>query len=287
MACDLRSWKLWMIAAAGFTTLAAIPAVAQHAADGSTREFAVVSIHKSHAQIPFPTAELKPGEFVLHNGTAAFLIQIAYGLPTAPDGGPAWTRSERFNLDAQVGEVTMQSWKGLSVEEQKARTLAMLRILLADRFHLQTKLKTRKMPVYELVVAQGGPKLTPAGAPHPRLDPKPGWSRFSTENASVAQFAQALRAEPELQGREIVDKTGLSGLWDFDLQWLPRIIFEKDSFSANLAQGERVTSQFQPLGPSYPQQPTLFDALKQQLGLKLVPERAPIQVLGIEHIEKP
>lgn len=267
--------------------LAAIPGRAQQTASAGMPDFAVVSLQKSDTQVPFPTAALKPGEFVLHSGTAAFLIQIAYGLPTAPQGGPEWVRSEQFDLTAQVGEKVMRSWKGLPAEEQKARTMAMLQTLLASRFHLQAKLETKKMPVYFLVVAKGGPKLTPAGAPHPKFNPKPGWSRLSTDRSSASEFAQALRAEPELEGREVIDRTGLSGVWDFDLQWLPRLIFAKDSYTANLAQGESVTSTFQPLGPSYPLQPTLFDALRQQLGLELVPEKAPVQVLAIAHIEKP
>jgi uncharacterized protein (TIGR03435 family) len=279
------SRNLWIVAAAIAAVLTNASSLAQQTPSGRAPDFAMVSIHKSHTTMLFPQAQLRPGQFVFRDGTADFLIQIAYGLQTEPVGGPKWVHSERFDLDARADNSVMRSWKGLSVEEQKARTLVMLRSLLSDRFHLQASFEIRNMPVYALVVAKGGPKLTPAGTAQPKLNLKQGWATILLDRATTTQFVQMLRMEPELQGREVIDQTELSGLWQFNLQWppRPRVIIPTGPY-AGLDGSDPALA---PFGTSSWHPYTLFDELKRQLGLELIPEKAPIQVLAIQHIEKP
>lgn len=286
-----KSWKSWRIATALVAAGAiAISGKAQQTSIARAPEFAVVSIRKSHSQLIYPAAQLRPGQFAFRDGTVAFLIQIAYGLQIPPEGGADWVYSERFDLDAKAGDAITRSWKSLPVQEQKTETLGMLRTLLAERFHLRTKLTTRKMPVYVLTVAEGGPKLISASAPQPKLDPKKGWATIQLDRASLAQFAQTLRAEPELQGREVIDETGLTGLWRFNLQWRPMAVaIPRDaSYSAGATRpwNETPPSSLPPAG-FLPGSAPLFEELKQELGLELVPEKRPVQVLVIDHIRKP
>jgi uncharacterized protein (TIGR03435 family) len=142
--------------------------------------------------------------------------------------------------------------------------------LLADRFKLKTHYETKEMPMYELVPAKSGPKLSKAPSSVTTA------AQFSIGNSMIRSKAmtmdvltQILESRPEIGGRLIVNKTGLSGLYDLSLKWAPT--------TANVG------------GASTPDAdgPSLFTAIEEQLGLKLVPTKGPGQVLVIDHIERP
>jgi uncharacterized protein (TIGR03435 family) len=186
-------------------------------------------------------------------------------------GLPSWTKSEHYDIEAKVDDEDVPKWKALSPSQ---RRLA-LQPLLVTRFNLQFHHETRERPTYSLVVAKHGPKLHKAqlGETYPnsvRGPDGPGSSGESTvtpgkivlKGSTLSGLAHLLSS----QGlrHPVVDKTGLTDIYDITLRWSPDDIGSSD---ASL--------------------PSLFTALQEQLGLKLEYNKNPIDVIVIDHIEKP
>jgi uncharacterized protein (TIGR03435 family) len=144
-----------------------------------------------------------------------------------------------------------------------------LQSLLVDRFHLTCHFVTKQLPVYDMVLARGGPKLAQTTAPPERQHSvnSNGDSRkidMSVRGVTMTEAAVALSGEVE---RIVVDKTGLTGNYDFHLSFATENARAQDTDAASL--------------------PTLFTALEEQLGLKLIPSKGPVKVLVIDSVEKP
>lgn len=192
----------------------------------------------------------------------AVAISSAYDLqPDQLIGDPSWINSDRWDIVAKTGAPA--TWD----QENK-----MLQPLLADRFKLKVHWETRQLPQYELVVARGGPKIRQTSR-NGDANARGGRTRIEKglidgHEISSAQFANFLRGE---LGRPVVDKTGLRGTYDFKLQWVP------DESQPN-SEGEAP--------PPDSAGPSVFAAI-QELGLKLKAIREPVEVLTIDHVEKP
>ncbi len=190
------------------------------------------------------------------------LIVLAYGLHTPEQivNLPSWASSDGLDIKAKVDEETAARWRNLPDAEVDRRQLPMIQSLLADRFQLRVHREIRQLPILRLVVAKGGPKLkvSPADA-----WPASGMSNryISGEATSMHTFVFNLSHE---MGRQVVDETGLTGSYDFELRWTP------DDQQGTPDAG-----------------PTVFTALEEQLGLKLVSARGPVEVIIIDHIERP
>lgn len=195
-------------------------------------------------------------------------------------GLPDWAMSERYDVTAKVAPADLPAYHALTGKQRAA----MLQSVLADRFQLHAHRETRDRPVYALVVAAGGPKLKEAipGELHPntaKANPSgfvhgatifaTGQGQLTGEAAGMADLALALsNSEAEILGRTVVDKTGLTGRYDFILQ-----------MDADLSSQDAAARQ-------QDQTAALFTAL-QQLGLKLQPATAPAEYLVVDHLEKP
>jgi uncharacterized protein (TIGR03435 family) len=152
----------------------------------------------------------------------------------------------------------------------------MMQKLLEDRFKLTLHRETRVLPAYTIVVASGGPKLTPNDS-NPTGLPSllfRGLGVLPAVNASMADFAGVMQSA--VLDRPVVDKTGLPGRYDFTLTWTPD------------------DSQFRSFGVRMPPPsadanapPVLFTAIQEQLGLKLESTNAPVEVLVIDRVERP
>lgn len=181
-----------------------------------------------------------------------------------PPGLPGWADNDRFDIEAKADDETTAAMEKLSTKEQDHLESQMLQSLLADRFQLRVHYESKSQPVYELVLAKGGPQIEPLPPDH-----KPGWGmkfmpgEFVVNGKSISEFAHALSIS-NLAGRTVVDKTGLTGNYDFDLKWTP----DNDQGTPDAG-------------------PTLFTALEEQLGLKLVPAKAPVQTLIVDRVERP
>ena len=230
----------------------------------------------------FEVATIKPGNpeaqgkgimvrgrnFSTINTSLSDLITFAYGLHARQiTGGPAWLESEKYDLVAKPdgeGQPNDKQWKG------------MVQKLLADRFKLTFHRDKKELSVFAIVVGKNGPKLTKsAGDPNglPGLFFR-GLGDLPARNATMADFAGVMQRA--VLDRPVVDQTGLSGRFDFELKWTP------DEFQFS-GMGIKVP----PPGDNPNAPPDLETAMRDELGLNLVSTKAPVEVLVIDKVEKP
>jgi uncharacterized protein (TIGR03435 family) len=225
------------------------------------------------------------------NASLRLLIQFAYAPHDSPHwlplpasqvvGGPAWIDSEGFDIDTKPANPDpKQQW-------------LMWQNLLADRFQLKLHRETRELPVYIMSAAPGGLQLPPAKnvvcvefAPGTRPRPVPGkvdcgyvagpiggyTAGLLHIEGSKVRMAGLVRELALILDRPILDRTGFTGEFDLNLSFAA-----DDSIKAMPRQKQ----------PSDPNLPNLLTALEQQLGLKLVPAKAPVEVLVVDHAERP
>ena len=195
-------------------------------AAGNAPELEVASIKpsKSDAATMTYTAYGLKAEGV----TVRFLIRQAYGLDDDEIvGGPDWIKSKTYDVEAKGGNTDVVELTRLSLDERRA----MLQPLLTDRFKLAIHRETRELPIYALVVVKKGPKLKeakpgdtyPNGIKGPDGLPHAGtmsWERGRLEAQGVS-MTSLVRPLSRVLGRTVLDKTGLTGKYDFTLEWEP------------------------------------------------------------------
>jgi uncharacterized protein (TIGR03435 family) len=201
-------------------------------------------------------------------------------------GGPKWIHSDMYRIDATAsGHPSAEMMMG-----------PMLQALLEDRFKLKIRRETKEGPVYALTLAGGSPRLKPSveGAcvqmPLTFPVPKPpSGQRFcrdlisllnpsvEAEGSTVSEFSKLLNL---VLDRPVIDKTGLNGTFDIRLE------FARDAATPGLrTPGALLNAPAQPSAD--PGKPTIFTAIREQLGLKLTPATGPVERLVIDHIERP
>jgi uncharacterized protein (TIGR03435 family) len=213
------------------------------------------------------------------------MVSVAYKTrPSQIIGGPAWSDSTMFDVQGKAAEAAGTD-----------SMLLMLQALLEDRFQLKIRHEIREGPVYELTVAKGGYRLKPSRDCVP-FDPNhlprqttPGearidycgrmsrggdGSRSTVEGTGVDVIPRIGLLTPSIIGflsetldRTVIDKTGLTGAFDFRLEWAPQ--------RASAEQADDVDA------------PSIFTAVREQLGLKLEAGKGPVDYLVIDHAEKP
>jgi len=246
--------------------------------------FEVVSIKRNTSVAP-ARARLEPGRFTAVNAPVFQILRQAYDIqPFQVANAPDWITSERYDILAKAPE-------GVDV----GRALpSLLRSLLNDRFMFRSHIESREMPTYELVLARKDRKLgaklqqapvdcaAPAGAqvppPSPQSDEPPCAvmgtpGRYQMRGFPISRFAQILGSP---LNRFVVDKTGLTGTWNLELEFTPDQM-------PNIPPGALPPGVTLPS----PDAPSLFTAVQEQLGLKLEAARGPVEVLVIDNIERP
>ena len=231
-------------------------------------EFEVATIKPSDPDRQGRGFRVNNRQFSTINTTLSNLITFAYGIHAKQiTGGPGWIDTEKYDLTGQPngeGQPNDRQWK------------SMIQKLLAERFKLSFHREKKELSVYAITVAKSGPKLTKSEA-----DPNGlptlffrGLGNLPARNATMADLAGLLQGA--VLDRPVVDQTGITGRWDFVLNWTP------DEF------------QFSGLGVRPPQPannaaapPDLFTAFQEQLGLKLETTKAPAEVFIIDRVEKP
>ena len=228
--------------------------------------FAVASIK------PSPTGPRNKGiRIVGHrlsgtNQTVSDLIGYSYGVQRSQiSGGPQWLESELFDVLAEPdgeGQPSNQQWT------------IMVQKLLTDRFKLAFHREKKEMSVFTLALAKGGPKLTPSA------DDPNGFPSFASRlgnvvarNANMDDFAGLMQYGLD---RPVLNQTGLTGKFDFDLNWTP------DDFQLAV-RGIKPP----PIVDPDKAPPNQYIAIQEQLGLKLESTKAPADVLVIDHVEEP
>ncbi|HWC96084.1 MAG TPA: TIGR03435 family protein [Candidatus Sulfopaludibacter sp.] len=182
-------------------------------------------------------------------------------------GAPAWVDSDRFDIEAQAE-------KPSSLEEHHR----MMQSLLAERFHLQFHMETKELPMYALTVDTSGAKLMlhdAANSGDPWIEQTrdaPFHARWKATASPMDLFAFRLAA---IMDRPVVDQTGLKGNYDFTLTYTMDLPANAPpNFMLN---GEPVDTTG----------PTIYQAVRQQLGLRLEARKGPVKVMVIDHVERP
>jgi uncharacterized protein (TIGR03435 family) len=222
-------------------------------AQSPTFEAATVKINNSNSgATAFPG--IRNGMLTGTNATLHEYLRAAYDLSESRIFGPAWLDTDKYDISAKPPQGATP-----------AEILQMLRPLLNDRFQMTTHREMRELPVFEMVVAKGGVKmaLSTPEQPFPKPPANPGGA-MNMGAGTMPQIAQRLGGAA---GRPILDKTGLDGKYGFLLIYA------------------RPSPQPQPqLHANAP--PDFFTAVEQQLGLKLVPAKAPVEVLVVDRAER-
>jgi uncharacterized protein (TIGR03435 family) len=237
---------------------------------------------------------LEPGgRFVANGVNVSTLIQIAYNVKENQiSGAPSWFNSDRFDIQAKPDDAAAAEMQKLPLEQRGEQSRQMLQSLLADRFKLKLGHETKELSVYLLTVAKNGPRFhesaTPnhqgaAGSGPPRAGiMMNGRGQLTVTDAKLEMFANVLSHQ---LGRIVLDKTGLSGKYDFTLHWTPG----PNEGPMMPGPGPGPDREGPGGAPPPPEQsgPSLFTALQEQLGLKLESQKAPVDILVVEHVERP
>jgi len=214
---------------------------------------------------------LKDGSFMARGVTLQRLIEMAYHVPAAQISGPQdLLNKTKFDVDAKLAPQYVQQMS----EHKGGEDQSMLRSILADQFKLVAHSEAQKLPAYDLVADPSGPKLQASDGRASMFHL--GRGELSSTGAPLELLAAQLSAR---LGKPVVDKTGLKGVYSFYLHWTP-----------DPSEDELLKQSGEPLFPEPPAEangPTLTNALQEQLGLKLVPQNEPVQVLVVDHAELP
>lgn len=227
------------------------------------------------------------GRMEVTNMTLKDMMTLAWQVqPFQVEGGPPWISSARYDINAKAEKAPAQGEMPL-----------MMQALLQDRFGLVIRKETREMPIYAIVLARKDGKLGPkmieskegSCVKYDPQQPPPtergkapafcgnmfmGLNRMQAVAAPVSNLPGMMS---RMLGRTVIDKTGLTGKYDMQMEWTP---------------DETQLGQFQP--PAGAERPTfaeggpsIFTAFQEQLGLKLEAQKGPVEILVIEKVEKP
>lgn len=251
-----------------------------------------------------------PGRFTCENCDLMLLLSQAYDLPATQISGPDSLRGNRFDITAKVPEGAT-----------KAQFREMIKNLLVERFKLAAHMEKKEMPIYELTLAKGGPKFKesagpadqpdmgrggpgPVAIPRPKIDASgvvelpPGRTSMAlTESGKIhmrrvdetmANFAKALQGTV---GRPVVDATGLTGKYDFELYFAGGAMMGRGMLLGGMPPPPPPAGgpAGGPPGAETNQEdngPTIFSAVQEQLGLKLESKKGPVDLLMVDHVEK-
>jgi bla regulator protein blaR1 len=255
--------------------------------------FEAASVKPSNATIPGMGIRRQPGgRFNTVNTPLKLLITFAYQIQDFQlVGGPGWMNSDRFDIVAKMEGDPPPIIPGSGADHM----MLAMRSLLADRFKLVVHRETRQLDIYALTMTKPGgppgPALKPAsgdcspaafaarrGGPPPTGGPPPvvcgmqqGPGRIRFGGFPLSLFATGISNRV---GRAVVDRTGLTGNWDFEL-----------SFAAEVPPGALPPGEQPPRAD--PDAPDLFTAVREQLGLKLESTKGPVEVLVIDSVQQP
>jgi len=286
------------IAVAGpmvFGLLNAPQGIAQltQASAGPLPSFEVASIKPNRSSDNHVWIWSEHGRFRATGAKIKFLIEQAYDLKEYQvSGGPSWINSERFDIEAKAEDVQTEEEEKLPPERRGEQTRLRIQRLLADRFKLRLGQTTKEMPVYALVVAKNGPKFHEAkpgdtypngmkgfdGIAHPDVL-YIGPDELRGQGVAIARLVNMLS---EAMGRTVLDRTGLRGAYDFTARWAL-----DQSPTATALGPEAGNPEAHASPPAEIFGSSFFTAIQEQLGLKLVSQKGPVDVLVIDHVERP
>jgi uncharacterized protein (TIGR03435 family) len=232
-------------------------------------EFEVASIKLNKSGSGSSHSDFDHGRFSATNEGIRGLIEYDAFAIAGPqiEGGPGWLRFRRFDIEAKADDATAALMEKLGPEDRGKLKRQLIAQLLAERFKLTIHWETKELPVYGLVQAKGGSKLTPSTDPSGSSGTSSSRGHLKASGVTMARLAETLTSIVDREaGRIVVDRKGIEGRYDLALEWSP------EDGSMNGAQSS---------GPS------IFTALEEQLGLNLESSRGPVKTLVIDHVEQP
>ncbi len=227
------------------------------AAVAQTPAFDAASI-KPNQSGPGPSSmRITAGRALMQNVSLKKVMLNAYGIPDDREyavDGPDWLTGEHFDVDATFPADTPQP-----------QIRVMLQTLLAERFKLTLHRETRQLPMYALVVAKGGLKIHPSEGGDGKTSARPG--HFEATKITMQKLADLMARQA---GLPVTDATGVSGVYDFTLDWSP-------TADLKLGAGDAGGND---------QGPSFFTAIQEQLGLRLESRKGPVEVMVVDQMEK-
>ena len=216
------------------------------------------------------------------------LVQLSFGLPeNRIFNEPGWVKSELFDIETKVGPEEAPKLKGLTMDER----WAMMIPVLQERFGLKFHRETRELEVYTLVIGKGGLKMKEAqstgdekSGPVPvqgrtmvQFSPNDMVMRTGSGGVTTDMLARMISMQI---GTTVLDKTGLTGKYEYELHWAP---------DRSMGAGMMPSTPGPAGGEQQPESnaPPLFTAVQEQLGLRLVSQKEPVEVVVIDHIQQP
>jgi uncharacterized protein (TIGR03435 family) len=267
--------KLWTtirssVRASASVLIACAALLAQPAGRPKFEEFEVATVKPAAPDATGRYIRMQSAhQFTAWNQALLTLIAAAYNVSRqSVFGGPAWVESDHYNIVAKAPN---------DVRPIPDEQMGMLAKLLAERFKLSFHREKRELSIYTLTLAKGGAKLKestdsldahPEGSPPLIFVVSPPLIRLPAKNATMAAFASVLQRSA--LDRPVVDRTGLTGRYDFNLEFTP----DESLFDGTLGKGDL-------------SKPGLFAALQEQMGLKLERGKGPVDVIVIDHAERP
>jgi len=228
------------------------------------RSYDAVSIKPDKTGSGSMRISIQEGFYSATNVSLKAVLQAAYDIKEDLISGiPGGIETQRFDIEAKVVEPDLDALKKMSVKERRAMMLP----VLAERFHLQAHTEMKTLPVFHLEVMGDGPKFK-SSAQH---DEKSGHTSFmndgrvmgmSGHEVTIDTFARLLSSQVH---RTVIDKTGLAEKYDLAIKW------SRDDATETSAEAA----------------PGIFTAVQEQLGLKLVPAKGPVETLVVDHVEMP
>jgi uncharacterized protein (TIGR03435 family) len=253
----------------------------------SPPSFEVATIKPNKEDRPGINIQFSPGNFATRHSSLKGLIKIAYQVRSDDQvvGGPSWMSTEFCDIQAKASESEIESINKVNSDQRMEQSKLLIQPLLADRFQLKVSFKTAELPAYALDVAKGGPKLAevevspfpPPGTPPPPGAHPPRISRTAPNQYTASAWPMNMMPDwlshfDEIGSRVAIDETWLKGNYDFVLKGVTMV----PASPANPNEG----------GP--PESTTsIFTAIQEQLGLKLESRKAQMEVLVIDHAERP
>ena len=263
--------KRFVVAIAVVMSFGCAPPIKAQAPDSPGPQFEVASVKLSKNPEPGGDVQITPGRFRGKDLALQWLILVAYRLKSGKLFGdlPEWTISERYDIDARTGDAGSED-----------QVLLALQALLRDRFQLKEHIETRQEPVYFLTIGKSGIKMPPGNCVSKKQDlPNECYSSTSEGLVQTMDWRGVRMSDPTgvayrslsghltVNNRPVIDKTGLIGTFNVHLRWA------RDPST--------------PDTPADPGAPSIFDAVQEQLGLKLEPGRAPVEYMVVDHVKRP
>lgn len=254
--------------------------------------FSVNSVRPTDPNQELSHGGVSPDSYRAERTTLKEVIGYAFGISYDREliNVPSWVANDHFDIQGKLDDDQVDALRKLSRDDREEKMRLMVQFMLAERFHFTYHFETRELPVYLLEVAKSGlkcprditsqpaiadpsrPRFRWSSAPAP---PPPGWHPPSPTEQKVLMQSLHMRTkgwpfwlvvtmlshQPELEGRPVLDKTGLEGAYDCQMNW-------------SQAESDGTDQSF-------------FTAVRDQLGLTLQPAKGPVEVLVIDSINRP